>query len=408
MRFPRLALLLPIVAAAAAVGADWPQYKGPDRSGISAECGWLAGWPEGGAPRLAWRAAVGKGHSAVSVSGGHAYTMGWDGTKETIHCLEATTGKPIWRQSYSSPTLVQWPGPRSTPTVDGEAVYTLGAHGQLRAWEAKTGKPMWQVELPSRYQPDVDYGFPWSPLAMDDLLIFPAGKAGLAVRKRDGSYAWGNDGQHGASASAVPFQLGGNQGVALLTTNPGRESVSLVAVDPKTGAEQWRYPVWSEKWGAACVDPLILGDKVFVTTAEQHLRCARFSIKDGKLVEDWSNRNLPAYTGNCVVLNGHLYGISKLGRLTCLDWETGGEKWNERGFGTYGSMISADGKLIVQTSNTGEVVVVNATPEGYRELRRTKVFTGPADTFTAPVLANGKLYCRSYAGEVACFELARQ
>jgi outer membrane protein assembly factor BamB len=123
-----------------AIGSDWPQWRGPERNGISRETGWLKGWPESGSPKVAWRAAVGKGHSAVSVANGRAFTMGWDGSHDTVFFFDAASGKPIWKQSYPCQTILQWPGPRATPTVHDGVVYTLGQHGQLRAWNAQTGK----------------------------------------------------------------------------------------------------------------------------------------------------------------------------------------------------------------------------------------------------------------------------
>ena len=187
---------------------DWPQWRGPDRNGISGETGWMNGWAQGSAPKVAWRAAVGKGHSAVSVRGGRAFTMGWDGEHDSVFCFDAVTGRLNWKQSYPCTTILQWPGPRATPTVDGDTVFTLGQHGQLRAWDTRTGQPRWQRDLPEDYNPDVDYGFAWSPLVEPagtgtddrdgDLLILNAGSRGLAIRARDGSIAWGADCKKGA------------------------------------------------------------------------------------------------------------------------------------------------------------------------------------------------------------------
>lgn len=404
----RLYSLITLVATAILAplhAADWPQWRGPDRNGISVETGWLDRWPAEGAPPVLWRANVGKGHSCPVITDGRLFIMGWDGQRDTVYCLDAASGNPIWKQSYSCDTIVQWPGPRSTPTVEGDTVYTLGQWGQLNAWDVASGERRWGMQLPANYNPDIDYGFAWSPLIEDDLLILAAGSQGLAIRKKDGTFAWGNDGQHGACASPVPYVFQGQRGVAVITTDPGRDSVRLVGVDPRSGEELWRSPPWPEKWGAACVDLLIADGKVFVTTAEQHLQCARFAIDGNSLTEEWSNRNLSSYTGTGVLLDGHLYAVEKRGLLKCLNWETGNLVWDERGFGEFGSLTAADGKLLIQTSDRGVVEVVAATPEGYRRLRQARVFEGEAHTFTAPVLANGRLYCRSYAGELVCFDL---
>jgi outer membrane protein assembly factor BamB len=390
-----------------AAADDWPEWRGPQRSGVSSEKDWLSGWAAGSTPVVAWRASVGKGHSAVSVSKGKAYTVGWDGQQDTVYCFNAANGKPIWKQSYPCKTIYQWPGPRATPTVDGSRVYTLGQHGQLYAFDAATGEKAWSVQLSAGYMPDVDYGFAWSPLVEGEFLILAAGKRGLAVKKSDGSFAWGNDGQHGACASAVRYSHKGQRGVALITTEPGRDSVSLVGVDPTTGRELWRWGPWLEKWGAACVDPIVQDGKVFVTTAEQRIQNGRFSMEGNTLREDWSNKELACYTGGCVLVNGHLYGVNKTGILKCLDWDSGKEVWSQRGFDQHGTLIAADGMLIVQSSKTGTLAVVEATPKGYRELRRAMVFSGEPNTFTAPVLANGRVYCRSYAGEIVCLAVGK-
>ena len=202
-----------ILGAAGTVQAeDWPQWRGPERNGVTSETAWLAKWPEGASPRVAWRAGVGKGHAAVSIAAGRAFTMGWDGKEDTVFCFDAATGRLIWKQSYPCRTILQWPGPRATPTVHDDSVYTLGQHGQLRAWDARTGKPLWQRDLPQDYNPDVDYGFAWSPLVLANLLILSAGSRGLALRTGDGSVAWGDDRRKGTCVSAVLFEHDGQRG----------------------------------------------------------------------------------------------------------------------------------------------------------------------------------------------------
>jgi hypothetical protein len=263
----------------------------------------------------------------------------------------------------------------------------------------------WTVTLPASYRPDEDYGFAWSPLIVDDLLLLPAGSRGLALRVRDGTFAWGNDGKPGACASPVPFEHQGRRGVALIATNPGRNTVALIGVEPRSGAVLWRYDDWPERWGAACNDLVVHDGKVFVSTAEEHQRCGLFAIAGKTLRPLWSSARLPIYTGGSVLLDGHLYAVSRSGVLKCLSWESGAERWAQRGFGKHGSLIAADGTLLVQASEGGELVAAAADPTAWRERRRAKVFAGPDATFTPPVLANGRLYCRSYAGEVVCLDV---
>lgn len=385
-------------------GSDWPQWRGPSRNGHATERALLSSWPEGRPAKRLWRAQVGRGHSGVSVADGRAYTLGWDGERETLWCLEAATGRPLWRQSYPSATLTQWPGPRATPTVVGGAVYTLGQHGQLRAWDARTGALRWRVDLPAAYQPDADYGFPWSPLIEGDLLLLGAGSRGMALRARDGRFVWGADGKPGACASPVPFVHAGRRGVALACMNAAREAATLAGLDPATGATLWQSAPWPEKWGAVCSDLLVADGSVFVTSAETYTRGARLRIAGATLETIWESPRVASYTGNAVLVAGHLYTVTKAGLLKCIDWQNGAERWAERGFGGYGALIAADGHLVVQASATGELVVAAAEPTRYNERRRDRPFQGPGETFTAPSLAEGRLYCRSYAGEVVCLQ----
>lgn len=345
--------------------------------------------------------------------------MGWDGEQDTVFCFDAVTGKAIWKQSYPCKTILQWPGPRATPTVYDGFVYTLGQHGQLRAWNAQTGEPRWQRDLPDDYNPDVDYGFAWSPLIEGDVLILNAGSHGLAIRTRDGSIAWGDDHKKAACVSAVPFMHEGRRGVLIVSINDARSEANLVGVDPGSGRELWRWNGWKEQWGAMGVDPVIHAGKVFLTSAQEYRQSARFTITGDTLRQDWSTNRVASYTGSAVLLDGHLYLVDSKGILKCVDWNTGQEKWVQRGFDERGTLIAnvagslrepsaADSHLLIQTGASGKLVIVAADPAGYRELRQTTVFNDNPETYTAPVLANGRLYCRSYAGEVLCLESKRE
>jgi outer membrane protein assembly factor BamB len=403
MRIVPAAIGAILISAATVVPADdWPQWRGPRRDGISHETTWLMNWPEGTTPDIAWRAAVGKGHSSVSVADGRAYTMGWDGAQDTLFCFDAAIGELLWRQSYPCQTILQWPGPRATPTIHQGTVFTLGQHGQLRAWDARTGEPRWQRDLPEDYNPDVDYGFAWSPLIEGELLLLNAGSHGLALRRQDGSIAWGDDRHKSACVSPVPFEHNGQRGVLMMSINDERSAANLVGVDPQSGRELFRFDGWREQWGAMGVDPVVSGGRIFVTSAEQFHQGARFTIDGNSLREDWSTSRIAGYTGCAVLLGEHLYLVDGSGVLKCIAWESGDVVWNQRGFDDRGTLIAAGDALLVQTGASGDLVIVTADPAGYRELRRVRVFEENGHTFTPPVLANGRIYCRSYEGEVVC------
>ena len=164
-----------LLAGGAATAADWPQWRGPLRNGISTEPLPLDQWAPQAGPPVLWRAAVGRGHSAISVADGRAFTLGWDGSQDTVWCFDASDGTLIWKRSYDSGDIKQWPGPRATPTISGGRVFTLGLHGDLACWDARDGRPIWNVRLAESYNPDVDYGMAWSPLPCGEVLLLAAG-----------------------------------------------------------------------------------------------------------------------------------------------------------------------------------------------------------------------------------------
>jgi outer membrane protein assembly factor BamB len=401
----QLIVIWTLATAEVSFADDWPQWRGPERNGISKESQWLKGWPDEAVPQVAWRAAVGEGHSCVSIADGRAYTMGWDGAQDTVYCFDAASGELVWKQSYPCQTILQWPGPRATPTVHDGVVYTLGQHGQLRAWNARNGEPIWQRDLPEDYNPDVDYGFAWSPLVEGELLILNAGSHGLAIRTGDGSIAWGDDRKKGACVSAVPYIYHGRRGVLIVHINDARSEANLVGVDPKTGDELWRWNGWKEQWGAMGVDPVIHDGHVFITSAQEHRQSARLSVVGNTLREDWSTNRVAGYTGSAVLVGENMYLVDSKGFLKCVDWNTGKEIWIQRSFDEHGTLMAAGGELLIQTGTSGKLVIAAADPAGYRELRQAVVFEGESKTFTAPVLANGRIYCRSYEGEVICLQL---
>lgn len=231
----------------------------------------------------------------------------------------------------------------------------------------------------------------------------------MALDKSTGRTVWGEDGKAGACASAAPFTFNGKPAFAMVAMDPSGKFCTIVGVDSATGAEPFRSPPWKEKWGAACVDILVDGpgaERLFITTAEQLKRSARFTRVGNTFTQDWMTARLSTYTGNCVLLGAHLYAANARGALTCVFWPTGEERWSQRGgFGEHGNLIAADGKLFVQRGKTGEVVIVEASPKAFREIERVRVFEEKADTFTAPTLADGVLYCRSYAGRLIALEV---
>jgi outer membrane protein assembly factor BamB len=388
----RLALLLPAAALAHSAGAaDWPQWRGPLRNGISAEKGWTGRWPAGG-PRKLWETTVGAGFSSVAIKGGRLYTMGNAGNRDTVHCLNAATGKTVWTHSYPC-AAGDYAGPRSTPTVDGKVVYTLSREGHAFCLNADTGKVVWGKDLKRETgaQPP-RWGFAGSPLVDSGRVVFNVGSAGCALDGA-GRVVW-KSGRDGAGyASPVAFSIGAQRGVAIFAAS------GLAAVNPVNGRRLWHH-AWETNYGVNAADPIFSGNQVFVSS-NYGKGGALLQIDSSRPSVVWENRNMRNHVNSCVLVGGALFGNDE-NTLKCIDWSTGAERWRQRGFGK-GGLIASDGKLI-GLSERGELFTAAATPAGYRELSRAQVVSG--SNWSHPVLSGGRIYCRSQQGTLVCLDVS--
>jgi glucose dehydrogenase len=201
---------------AASSTSDWPQWLGPNRNGISIETGLLKSWPPTG-PKILWRIPLGEGFSGVSISQGRAYTLFSQGNDEFVVCLDAASGKELWRaRSGSIFKDMNGNGPRSTPTVHNEVVYALGAHGNLFALQTTDGKRLWSHDLKKEFKtsgPSRDGGFSTSPLIEGNLLLVEAGggdgNAFIAFNHQNGNVVWKAESDGPAFASPIAVTVNG-------------------------------------------------------------------------------------------------------------------------------------------------------------------------------------------------------
>lgn len=383
------AAFLSHTAGAEAGGVDWPQFRGPERNGVSPEKGLLGSWPESG-PRVLWRHPIGQGFSGVATSGERLYTMASDREHETVVCLAADSGKELWRAALG-PTFVEeyGNGPRSTPVVDGERVYAVSARGKLVALQAADGVKVWEVDLPATFgTPQPRRGFSPSPLVDGDLVLLEVGggpgKSVAAFDRRTGATRWtALDGEPGYTSPLVVTIGGVRQYVFVPTMKP--EIVSLLP----DGKVHWRH-AWSP---GTLASPLFLPpNRVFASVAED-VGSVMIEIQEaaGKAAvrEVWKSRTLKNHFSSSVAVGGFVYGFDNA-TLKCLDAATGEQKWAHRGFGK-GSLIAADGLLII-LSDRGALALAEATPQGYREKGRFQAMAGTS--WTSPSLARGRLYLR--------------
>ena len=397
MKFSIAAATLALIAAAttAANASDWYRWRGPDLNGISKETGWQASWPEAG-PKQLWKAAVGTGFSCFSVSGGRVYTMGNTSDTDTVYCLDAQSGKTLWKHSYPCPLDAKnfEGGPAATPTVDGDRIYTFSRKGDVYCLDAADGKVVWSKNLNRELGAEITtWGFASSALVEGDLVILNAGDAGIALDKKSGKVVWSSGKGPGGYATAVPLRAGPDGSLAILSRQ------SLVAVKTADGHELWRYP-WKTEYDVNAADPVVAGDRVFISSG--YNRGATVIRVNGSQPEKvWENKNMRNHFNSCVLWQEHLYGVDE-GELRCLTFDTGEVKWKYPQFGK-GSLMLADGKLI-GLSEKGELILAEATPTAFKPVARAKVQTGKC--WTAPVLSNGHIYCRNARGEVVCLDVS--
>lgn len=394
-RSPAAALSLALAfLAGPAAALDWPQFRGVNRDGVSAETGLPRSWPAEG-PRVVWKRAVGEGYSGISVVGDRLYTMDSDDTVEYVLALEAGSGKELWRVP-AGPKLIDsmGNGPRTTPTVDGGTVYAMGSHGRLLALKAADGAKIWEVDLVQAFAAKrPNWGYSGSPLIDGDLLILEVGgtegRGVMAFEKATGSVRWAALDGDAAYASPVLMTIGGIKQYVI----PRRAGPQTVALRPD-GSVLWTHPA---PFSAIASALLIPPDKVYVSGGDDAgAVLVRIKTEGGPegstatVEELWKTRAMKNHFNNAVVVGDHIYGFDNA-TFKCLSAATGEQTWAFRGLGK-GSLVAADGDLLIVLSDQGTLLLVEATPAAYMELARFQAMEGKA--WTAPTLANGRLYLR--------------
>src|SRR5882672_687989 len=375
----RIAAALAVAAAALPASADdWPQWRGPARNGISAEAGWLDAWPAEG-PRVLWKAEVGIGFSSFAVARGRVYTIGHAHDTDTVFCLDADKGHVVWYHPYPADLGDKFfeGGPTSTPTVDGDRVYTIGKWGDLFCFDAANGKIAWTRNIATESGlPVPAWGFGGSPAVLGDLLYLNIGEAGIALEKATGKTVW----KSGAAECgySTPLPLPGEEPLLLFSSGK-----AFLAVNSRTGKEAWRVK-WMTQYGVNAADPVVDGSSVFLSTGYgKGAALYRTGKAEPELV--WQNRVLRCQMNPPVLLGGYLYGVDgdagQKTALKCVELATGNEKWSQPLAGS-GAVSSAAGSLIV-LSGEGELMIAPASSEAFKPVARAKILGGKC--WTAPV-----------------------
>ena len=395
------------------LASDWPQWRGPQRNGNTAETGLLAEWPKEG-PKLVWQVNdIGAGYSTPSVVGDRLYLLSNQGLdNEFVQALEARDGKRIWSQTIGkvgNPNQQpSYPAARSTPTVDGEWVYAFGSDGDLACLERATGKVRWQKNVRADYggQPGI-WAYSESPLVDGEAVVCTPGGSNatlVALNKNTGELIWKcaiPGGEQAAYTSALAIEVGGvRQYIQMLQKG-------LVGVEAKTGKLLWRYDRTAKGSPAVIPTPVADGDFIYSAGARNGGGGARLKANGGifEAEQVYFSPKLPTSIGGAVKAGDYLYGTSA-GALLCLEFKTGTGKWDDRSIGA-ASLCYADGRLYLHGEN-GEVALVEATPEAYREKGRFKPANPPdrgnSKAWAYPVIAGGRLYLRDM-GALWCYDI---
>jgi outer membrane protein assembly factor BamB len=356
------------------------------------------------APDILWQTNVGPGHSAVVVDGELLYTMGSRQRgaifEDVVSCLETATGEVVWEYSYPCDEIY-FAGPRTTPALDGKRLYTLSWQGHLHCLDAGNGSLIWSRHIVDDGLGKVGHwGLTGSPVVEGDLLIVSAGRSGAALDKLTSEVRWHSEAVETGLPTPLLFDSDDQRLAGFLHED------ELLAVDVASGAVRWTHP-WD---GKACLPPAQVGHRLLVPgTAASTL----LELGNGEPQVVWSSRQARlSEFQSWAILDGHLYGHYRH-HLLCVDMATGKRRWRTE-IGNNGALSAADGMLIILTGR-GELVIAEASPQGYRELSRARVLSMKDNRgvpqpeqhhcWTWPVLADGRIYVRCNHGNLVSVDM---
>ena len=434
IRVRALAGLLTLFVCVALVRADdWPQWRGPDRSGISKETGLLKQWPEKG-PKLVWSYRdAGFGFSGFAVVKDTLYTLGTRNKDEIVIAVDAKDGKELWTAKvgpiFTFKGNVWGDGPRSTPTIDGNNLYALGGQGELVCLDiAQKGKEVWRKNLIKDLKGEMmsEWGYSESPLIDGDRLICtPGGPEGtLAVLdKKTGAVQWRSAGlkQKAPYTSAAAAEIHGVRQYVQLSAAVDKNDGFLSGFAAADGKVLWSTPLFKGYvYSISSSPPIVVDNTVYVTyLSETTSNCHRFAIDKDFQVKDLytgkNNNTIKNNHGGVVLVGDHVYGYSERAGWVCQDFKTGKALWNERdAIEGGGSIIAADGRLYIY-SDQGEAILAEANPKEWTEIGRFKIpetsklrpmaeTSSSAHIWAHPAIANGRLYLRD-AELIFCYDI---
>jgi len=408
----RLAIALATfgLVASMALAADWPQFQGPDRNGLSSETGLLHAFPPGG-PKVLWTVKLGEGYGAPVIRAGKVYVLDrQEDQREVLRCWDLATGKEEWSAPYDAPGTVDHNGSRSSPAVDDKYAFTVGVFGDFVCFSLADHKILWHKNILKDFGgKKPQWAVAQSPLLYKDWAIVApqSPTAGVAAfEKTAGKVVWKSKtmGKMDYSSPLVAQVAGQDQ---VVMENGSR----VVGIDPTSGEILWTYEGLPVKT-AQVPPPTPIGDGRFFVSGGYDAGCAMFRVekKGGgfAVAELFKNMNCNSHVHNMVLYKGYLYAScntnSKNDGLVCLDLD-GNVKWKTGKSPNFdkGGFLFADGVMYIMDGAGGQLRIVDPTPNGYKQLAEAKLLGGK-QIWAPMALSDGKLVCRDQ-GQMKCVDL---
>jgi len=409
---PRLATAMGILGLIASLvsAADWPQFQGPDRNGLSAETGLLHAFPPGG-PKVLWTAKLGEGYGGPAVRDGKVYVLDrQEDQRELLRCWDLVTGNEEWSAPYDAPGTVSHNGSRGIPTVDEKYVFTVGVFGDFTCFSRQEHKIVWQKNILKDFGgKKPGWAVAQSPVLYKDwVMVAPQSPTvGVAAfEKATGKVVWQSKtmGKMDYSSPLITPVAGQDQ---VVMENGSR----VVGIDPASGEILWTYEGLPVKT-AQIPCPTPIGDGRFFVSGGYDAGCAMFKVekKDGQfaVTELFKNKNGNAHIHNVLLYQGYLYANCNTNSvndgLVCLDLE-GNVKWKTGRSPHFdkGGFLFADGVMYIMDGAGGQLRIVAPAPEGYKQSAEAKLLEGK-EIWAPMALSNGKLVCRDQ-GQMKCIDL---
>ncbi len=422
-----------LLTSSAAMAADWPQWMGPQRDNVWRETGIVTKFPEGG-PKILWRTPIAGGYSGPAVADGRVYITDYVTSQnvkvdnfqreeytgnERVHGLDEATGRVIWTHEYPVKYTVSYPaGPRCTPTVDGDRVYSLGAEGHLIAFEAATGKVLWSKDLKTEYGTKAAlWGYAAHPLIDGDKLLTLAGGAGshiVALNKLTGKEIWRSSTapEQGYCPPTI-IEYGGVRQLILLKPD------AVTSIDPETGKQYWSVPYEASN-GSIIMSPLMVGEYLYVAGYSNRSLLLKMDPKKPAAEEVWRDKNGIICPVNVqpFVIDDVVYGFDQKGVLRAVRIPDGERLWEtsdvigKRPAGSETAFMVRHEDHFWMFNELGELVIARLGPDGYSEIDRAKVISQTNTAFgrdvvwSMPAFANRHAYIRNDS-EIICVDLAK-